>query len=120
MSGFDPVERVRSFRPALRGIGHMLRLEHNAWIHAVATGVAIAAGMVLHIDPGEWLAVILAIAFVWVAEAVNSALEALGDAVSSEPHPLVGRAKDLGAGAVLLAAMAAVAVAAVVFGPRLF
>ena len=83
MSGFDPVERVRSFRPALRGIGRMLRFEHNAWIHIVASGVAIAAGVVLRIDAGEWLAVIVVIALVWVAEAVNAALEALGDAVSS-------------------------------------
>ena len=63
--------------------------------------------------------VVLAIALVWVAEAVNTALEALGDAISREPHAQVGQAKDVGAGAVLLAAVAAVVVAAIVFVPRL-
>lgn len=97
----------------------MLRSEHNAWIHAAATVGVIGAGLALGIGAGEWLAVVLAIALVWVAEAVNTALEALGDAVSQRPHPLVGQAKDVAAGAVLLAAIAAVVVALLVFVPRL-
>ena len=61
----------------------------------------------------------LAIALVWVAEAANTAIEALGDAISLERNPRIRQAKDIGAGAVLLAAIAAVVVAAIVFGPRL-
>ena len=119
MSGFDPLERARSFRPALRGIAGMLRSEHNTWIHAAATVTVVAAGLALGISAGEWLAVVLAVGLVWVAEAVNTAIEALGDAVTQQPHPLIGRAKDVAAGAVLLAAIVAVVVALIVFLPRL-
>jgi diacylglycerol kinase len=119
MTDFDPAERLRSFGPALRGIGRMLHSEHNAWIHAVATVAVIAAGGWVGITSGEWLAVALAIALVWVAEAMNTAIEALGDAISLERNPLIRQAKDIGAGAVLLAAIAALVVAAIVFVPRL-
>ena len=60
-----------------------------------------------------------AIALVWVAEAVNTAIEALADVVTSERHPGIARAKDVAAGAVLLAAIASLVVAALVFVPRL-
>ena len=118
MNDFRPSDRVRSFGPAFRGIAAMLRAEHNARIHALATVVAVGAGRGFGITRGEWLAIVLVIALVWVAEAFNSALEALGDAVSVDPHPLIARAKDVAAGAVLLAAIAAVVVALLVFGPR--
>jgi diacylglycerol kinase (ATP) len=118
-SPFRLGDRVRSFGPALRGIVEMLRSEHNARIHALATIVVVAAGLGFGIERGEWLAIALAVSLVWMAEAFNSALEALGDAVSSELHPLIGRAKDAAAGAVLLAAIGSVVVAALVFGPRL-
>jgi diacylglycerol kinase (ATP) len=61
----------------------------------------------------------LAIALVWVAEAFNSALEALADAVHPNRDPRVGRSKDLAAGAVLVAAIASAVIGALVFGPRL-
>jgi diacylglycerol kinase len=118
VSRFRPADRVRSFGPALRGIGAMLRNEHNARIHALATGVVVVAGVACEIERSEWLAIVVAITLVWVAEAFNSALEALGDAVSSEVHPLIGRAKDVAAGAVLLAAIGSLVVAALVFVPR--
>ena len=120
VSGFRVVERARSFGPALRGIWAMLRDEHNARIHAAATGAVVAAGIGFGLERGEWLAIAVATGLVWVAEAFNSAVEALGDAVSSEAHPLVGRAKDVAAGGVLLAAIGALVVAALVFGPRVF
>ena len=59
------------------------------------------------------------IAMVWAAEAVNTAIELLGDATSADPHPMIGRAKDAGAGAVLIAAIAAAAVGLIVLGPPL-
>jgi diacylglycerol kinase len=97
----------------------MLRSEFNARVHALATIVVVAAGFGFEIDTYEWLAVILAISGVWSAEAFNTAIEALGDAVTREEHPGIGRAKDMAAGAVLLTALGATAVAAIVFGRRL-
>jgi diacylglycerol kinase (ATP) len=116
---FDPAARLRSVRYALRGIGVMLRTQHNAWVHAVATVAAVTAGIVLGIERLEWLAVVLAIMAVWTAEALNTAFESLCDVASPEFHPMVERAKDVAAGAVLVAAIGSVVIGLLVFGPRL-
>lgn len=110
--------RIRSFRYAARGILTMLASEPNARLHAIATVLVVLAGFGFGIERDEWLAVVLAIGAVWMAEAFNTAFEALCDVVSPERHPQIERAKDVAAGAVLLAALAALAVAVIVFGPR--
>ena len=116
---FSISARLRSIRYAVRGVGAMLRTQHNAWIHAVATVGAVAAGFLLDISRGEWLAVTLAIVAVWTAEALNTAFESLCDVASPEFHPMVERAKDVAAGSVLVAAVGAVFIGVLVFGPRL-
>jgi diacylglycerol kinase (ATP) len=116
---FSVSARIRSVRQALRGIWVMLSTQHNAWIHAAATAAAVGAGIALHVSRGEWLALMLAIMAVWTAEALNTAFESLCDVASPEFHPLVERAKDVAAGAVLVSAIGAVAIGLLVFGPRL-
>jgi diacylglycerol kinase len=111
---------VRSFRDAGRGIGDVLRTQPNAWIHAVASLAVCVAGFALDVSRGDWLALALAMTLVWVAESVNTALERLADATSPGPHPLVGRAKDAAAGAVLFAAIGAAVVGLLVLGPPLW
>lgn len=111
--------RIRSFRFAARGILAMLASEPNAKLHALATGVVVVAGLGFGIERSEWLAVVLSIGAVWTAEGFNTAFEALCDVASPDRHPQVERAKDVAAGAVLLAALAAFAVALIVFGPRM-
>lgn len=119
MSNDSPVRRrLHSFRYAARGIAAMLRSEPNARIHAVAALLAIGAGFAFQIERGEWLAVVLAIGAVFSAEGFNSAFEALCDVASPGRDSRVERAKDVAAGAVLLAALAALAVGIVVFGRR--
>jgi diacylglycerol kinase len=113
-----PQSRMSSFRFAARGIAAMLTSEPNARIHAIATALVLAAGFGFGIERGEWLAIALAIGAVWTAEGFNTAFEALCDVASPDHHPRVERAKDVAAGAVLLAALAALAVAWIVFGPR--
>ena len=95
----------------------MLRSQHNAWIHAAATVAVLAAGFLLGISRTEWCLVILAGAAVWTAEALNTAFEHLADATTKEFHPIIGQAKDVAAGAVLVTAVAAVAIGVLVFGP---
>ena len=114
---FEFTGRIRSFRYAGRGIGLMLKTQHNAWIHAVATVVVFIAGCLLGISRAEWCLVVLACAAVWTAEALNTAFEHLADSTAPEFHPLVGQAKDVAAGAVLVTAVAAVIVGFLVFGP---
>lgn len=96
----------------------MLTSQHNAWIHAAATVVVVGAGLAWWLTATEWCAVVLAVMAVWMAEALNTALECLADATSPAFHPLIGKAKDVAAGAVLLAAVGAVVVGLLIFGPR--
>ena len=110
--------RVDAFRHAGRGIATMLRTEPHARFHAASTIVVVAAGLWAGLDRLEWVAITLTIALVWSLEAVNTAVEAICDRVSPEAHPLIGVAKDVAAGGVLIAAIAAVVVAGLIFGPR--
>ena len=116
---FKFVGRLRSFRYGARGIWLTFKSQHNAWIHALATVVVVGAGYVLGISRSEWCIIILTCAAVWTAEALNTALEFLADATTKEFSPLVGQAKDVAAGAVLITALSAVAVGAFVFAPHI-
>jgi len=111
--------RINSFRYAWRGIAALILTQGNALVHLAATLGVILAGFYFHVSASEWLALILAISSVWTAEGLNTAIEALADRITTEHDPLIGRAKDVAAGAVLLAAIAAAVVGAIVFGPRL-
>jgi diacylglycerol kinase len=110
--------RLQSFRYAGRGVLRLLA-EPNARLHALAAFLAVALGSVMRLSAVEWALVALAIALVLAAEALNTALESLADAAVPDRHPLVAAAKDLGAAAVLIAALGAVAVAVCVFVPHL-
>lgn len=102
-----------------RGVIVLLRTQANARIHAVAAVAVIVAGCVFHISAGEWCAIVGAIGFVFAMEAINTAVEAVVDLASPEVHPLAERAKDVAAGAVLIAAITAAIIGLLVFGPRL-
>ncbi len=117
--GFSVRKRGRSFQFAFRGVAGVLRTQHNAWIHAAATVAVVVAGLLFGVSLLEWGMLVLAIAAVWSAEAFNTAVETLGDAVSADQHPMVGRAKDAAAGAVLIAALGAAIIGLLVFVPRL-
>lgn len=116
---FRVSDRARSFRFAFRGLWTMLKSQHNAWIHLVATVLVITAGFILSLNLHEWGIVVLAIMAVWTAEAINTAFEFLADVASPEFHPLVEKAKDVAAGAVLLTAMGSLVIAALIVVPRL-
>jgi diacylglycerol kinase (ATP) len=109
--------RVRSFKYAFRGLKVMIVSQHNAWIHAVATVVAVLVSFYFHLTRAEWCWIILAIISVWTAEAFNTAFEFLTDVASPEFHPLAEKAKDVAAGAVLITAIGSVLIGIVVFGP---
>lgn len=112
--------RARSFRFAFRGINTLIREEHNARIHLAATIAVVIAAALFRIAPMEWVAVIICIASVWALESVNSAVEALADKVSPEYSPLIRKAKDTASAAVLIAAIASVVIAAIIFIPKIF
>ncbi len=110
--------RIRSFKYAFSGIWTMLKSQHNAWIHACATIAAVTAGFVFGISTAEWCWLVLAIIAVWMAEALNTAIEFLADVASPEFHPLVKKSKDVAAGAVLISAIGAIIIGIIIIGPH--
>lgn len=114
---FSFTGRIRSITYAVEGIYEMLKSQHNAWVHAVATVCVIIAGLFFGVTKPEWCFLILAIVSVWVAEALNTAFEFLCDVASPDFHQKVKHSKDVAAGAVLLSAIGAVSIGLVIFVP---
>jgi diacylglycerol kinase (ATP) len=109
----------QSFNYAFEGVIHALRTQRNLRIHfAIAAGVLVLA-FVYNVTRLELIALMIAIAFVLIAEMVNSAVEATIDLSTPSFDPLAKIAKDLAAGAVLIAAANAVAVGYLVLADRL-
>jgi diacylglycerol kinase len=116
---FSVTARVRSFGYALAGLLTLLREQHNARIHLLATVLVIALAAYLQVSRLEWSVLLLCIALVWMAEALNSALEYFCDAVIEEEHPLIAKAKDVAAAGVLICAVVAAVVGCLVLVPYL-
>jgi len=113
------VARLKSFAYALQGLAFLMRTQPNARVHLLATVLVCAAGVYFRLSRAEWLWIAVAIVLVWRAEAFNTALEQLADTLHPEQHPGIGRAKDVAAAAVLIAALGAAAIGVVVFLPHL-
>lgn len=116
---FSIRSRIKSFHFAWQGIIAFMRGEHNAWLHIIATLMVIVLANILHTSKTEQLALVFAIAMVWITEILNTCIERIMDFISEKQHPDIKFIKDLAAGAVLVAAIAAVLVGAIVFIPKL-
>jgi Diacylglycerol kinase len=114
------VLRAHSFGHAFRGLWYVIRTQRNAWIHAVISTAVILAAFWVHLDLQDWSILLLTIVLVWTAEFINTALEAVVDLASPEQHPLAKVGKDVGAAAVLIAALASILVGLLVLGPPLW
>ena len=97
----------------------MLKTEVHARIHLAATVAVVALAWWFVIATGEWIAVVLSIGLVWVAEALNTAIEYATDLAHPNEHPEVKKLKDLAAAAVLFASIVALVFGIIVFAPRL-
>ena len=114
-------KRIKSFFYAFKGIGDLLSGRHpNALIHLLAIIVVTSAGLYFDLNVSEWCIVVLCFGLVLSLEAVNSALEYIVDLASPNQHPLAGKAKDMAAGAVLIAALTTIIIAAIIFIPKIF
>jgi len=111
--------RIASFGYAFEGLAAMLRTQPNAWIHTVATVLVVTAAWWLEAAASDWALLVVAMALVRVAEALNTAIEFLADAAVPDHHALIKHAKDVAAAAVLLASIAATVIGALVFVPLL-
>lgn len=112
--------RLAAFGHAFSGWWHVLRTQRNAWIHALASASVVITAWWLQLDRLSWAILFLAIGLVWLAEFLNTALEAVVDLASPEHHPLARVGKDVGAAAVLIAAGTSALVGLLVMGPALW
>jgi diacylglycerol kinase len=111
--------RARSFQHAFAGWWYVISTQKNAWIHALASTSVIVLSIWLRLPARDWAVLFLAIALVWIAEFLNSALEAVVDLASPNKHPLAKVGKDVGAAAVLIAALVSILIGCLIMGPPL-
>jgi diacylglycerol kinase (ATP) len=112
--------RLDSFRYAFAGWLHMIRTQRNAWIHALFSVVVFVLSLWLGLNRIEWAIIFVTVGLVWMAEFVNTALEAVVDLASPTHHPLAKVGKDVAAAAVLVGATTAVVVGLLILGPPLW
>jgi diacylglycerol kinase len=114
---FSIASRLKSFGYAFAGIGFMLRTQHNAWLHLVATVLVLGLAAFLKVRLDDWRWLIAAILMVWSAEAFNTAVEYVCNVVSPGYSLVVKNAKDIAAGAVLISAVCALFIGIITFWP---
>ncbi len=117
---FSLEKRAKSFVHAGRGVMLFFTTTHNAWIHALVCISVFILGAYLGITKIEWMMLILVSGLVFVAEAINTAIEIDIDLTSPEYHPYARDTKDVSAGAVLIASCVAVVVGLLIFVPYFF
>ncbi len=112
--------RIAAFGHAFRGWWYVLQTQQNAWIHSFVASIVVVICLWLRISPHDWAVIVLTIAMVFTAEFINTAIEAVVDLASPVHHPLAKVGKDVGAGAVLVAALAGIVVGLLILGPPLW
>lgn len=112
--------RARSFRYAFAGWWYVIRTQRNAWIHAVTSVVVVILAFWLRLSARDWAVIVLAIGMVWTSEFLNTALEAVVDLASPQQHHLARVGKDVGAAAVLIAALSSALIGILIIGPPLW
>ena len=111
--------RFHSFGHAFRGWWYVLRTQQNAWVHVVIATAIFILSFWLRLSARDWAVIILTTTMVFTAEFLNTAIEAVVDLASPQKHPLAKVGKDVGAAAVLIAAIAAVLIGLLILGPPL-
>lgn len=113
-------DRIRSFGHAIRGIKMVFGSEINMKIHIVIAALVVFFGFFFCITLTEWLLCLICFGLVIGAEMFNTAIEHVVDLASPEFHHLAGKAKDIAAGAVLIAAIFAALVGLIIFLPKIY
>lgn len=117
---FSIKKRLKSFSYAFSGLKTALKEEHNLRIHLAAAILVVAFSLLFNINKYEWIAVILAIGFVFAMELLNSAIENMADFISLEKHDTIKKIKDISAAAVLVSAIAALIIGLLIFLPKIY
>ena len=110
--------RLKSIGFAFRGAIKLITTEHSVMVQSSLAVIMIIAGFVFHISREEWMMQILALGLVLGIESINTAVEKIADFIHPEFHNRIGFIKDIAAGAVMFAALAAVAVGLLIYVPK--
>ena len=110
----------QKFLNAFRGIYIVFKTTRHIYIHLLASLLVVFLGFYFQVSALEWIALVFAIGFVFVAEAFNTAIEIDIDLTSPAYHPYARDTKDVAAAAVLLSVFAAVVVGLIIFLPKIF
>lgn len=118
---FNSVNRfIKSFGNAARGIAYLFKSQPNARIELIMAIFVIIAGFLFEIHSYEWISILLCIALVLGLEGINTAIETFLNKVHPGFDSEIGKAKDVAAGAVLIASIVAAIIGFVIFAPRLW
>lgn len=116
---FSLKSRLGSFKFAFDGLLFLLKNEHNSRIHLLAAIAVIILGIIVKLNQIEWAILTIVIGLVFLAELLNSSIEALADLINPEWNELIKRAKDYSAAAVLISAIMAIIAGGLIFIPKL-
>ena len=108
-------KRIASFQNALNGILHAFKTEVHIRFHVIAAFIAITLAVFFRITRIEWTMVLLCIAAVLSSELINTAVERICDRITKDRDPLIGNAKDLAAGSVLIISAITLIILAIIF-----
>lgn len=114
------VNRLKSIGWAFKGALILMRTESSIKIQFAVAVLVTIAGFYFEISTTEWLFQVAMIGLVMSLEGINTAIEDIADFIHPEHHASIGRIKDVAAGAVFIAAISAVIVAAIIYYPKLF
>tara|TARA_B110000967_G_C18736288_1_gene485276 strand:- start:107 stop:523 length:417 start_codon:yes stop_codon:yes gene_type:complete len=115
---FSFSDRLKSFGYALNGIKILLKTEHNARIHLIASILALVLSYLHCISKMEWITILFYIDLVFMAELFNSSIEYLADFVCKEENKTIGKVKDLTAAGVLVSAFISALIGLIIFTPK--
>ena len=110
--------RLKSIGFAVKGAYKLITTEHSVMVQSSLAVVLIIAGFVFHISREEWMMQILAFGLVLSVESLNTAVEKMADFIHPEFHDRIGFIKDIAAGAVMFAAIAAIAIGLLIYVPK--
>jgi len=109
-----------SLRYALEGLGYVVHHERNARIHLAMAFAVVALGLWLGLTLEQWAFIVAAIALVFAGEMLNTVVELLVDLICPQVNPLAKHVKDVAAGAILVASIAAAILGLMILGPKLW
>ncbi|MVN91119.1 diacylglycerol kinase family protein [Mucilaginibacter aquatilis] len=110
-------KHIASYRFSVKGIWLAFRYENNMLFHLIAAIAVVVVNVLFTVTKTEWLITLMLIGLAWMAEIFNTAIEKLADRVTRQHDPLIGKVKDLAAGAVLIICLFAAICALIIYVP---